>query len=376
MKRAVVAGHICIDITPKFPEDKRVPLQKLLQPGKLITAGDAEVSAGGCVANTGRAMRILGADTVMLAKAGQDVFGRILGSIIGDDPESVRIIRTDEAGSSYTVVLAVPGNDRVFIHNSGANDVFCAADIPEDLLEDCTLFHFGYPPLMAKMYQDEGRELEEVFAKAKRFGAVTSLDMAEVDPHSPAGRADWDAILKRTLPLVDLFVPSIGEVCYMLDREKRAFLDEQAAGGDLTDAADLDRDIRPLARKCLSYGAKAVLIKCGAAGMYLAAAGEEAFRGLEEKTGISAARWAGRDLFEDSYVPDRVLSGTGAGDTSIAAFLTAFMDGADPEDCLHLAAAAGACCVAGYDSLGELVPMEQLKARIAAGWEKQRSRFH
>ena len=71
-----------------------------------------------------------------------------------------------------------------------------------------------------------------------------------------------------------------------------------------------------------------------------------------------------------------MLSGTGAGDTSIAAFLTAFMDGADPEDCLHLAAAAGACCVAGYDSLGELVPMEQLKARIAAGWEKQRSRFH
>ena len=69
-------------------------------------------------------------------------------------------------------------------------------------------------------------------------------------------------------------------------------------------------------------------------------------------------------------VPDRILSGTGAGDTSIAAFLTAMLSGEDPEMCLHLAAAAGASCVAAYDALGGLCSLEELKERIEAGWEK------
>ena len=74
--------------------------------------------------------------------------------------------------------------------------------------------------------------------------------------------------------------------------------------------------------------------------------------------------------FEKSYVPDEVLSGTGAGDTSIAAFLTAMLEGYTPEKCMQLAAATGACCVAAYDALSGLKPFAELEERIEKGWAK------
>lgn len=68
--------------------------------------------------------------------------------------------------------------------------------------------------------------------------------------------------------------------------------------------------------------------------------------------------------------PERILSGTGAGDTSIAAFLTAMLEGESVEQCMHMAAAAGASCVSGYDALSGLKTYDKLKQKIAAGWQK------
>ena len=48
---------------------------------------------------------------------------------------------------------------------------------------------------------------------------TTSLDMALPDPSSVAGQADWGTILKATLPYVDIFLPSIEEILYMLRRD-------------------------------------------------------------------------------------------------------------------------------------------------------------
>ena len=53
---------------------------------------------------------------------------------------------------------AVPGIDRIFLHNPGANDSFRSEDIPEKMLEEA-LFHFGYPPIMRSMYENDGEEL-------------------------------------------------------------------------------------------------------------------------------------------------------------------------------------------------------------------------
>ena len=69
------------------------------------------------------------------------------------------------------------------------------------------------------------------------------------------------------------------------------------------------------------------------------------------------------------FKADIVRSGTGAGDTSIAAFLTATLDGEKIEDCVASAAAEGACCVTSYDALGGLKSIKEIKERIAAGWK-------
>lgn len=40
----------------------------------------------------------------------------------------------------------------------GITLTLCPEDIPDKLLEDCALFHFGHPTLMRRMYEEEGAE--------------------------------------------------------------------------------------------------------------------------------------------------------------------------------------------------------------------------
>lgn len=369
-KKAIIAGHICLDITPKFPGEKQSDLARLLLPGKLIQMGEADIHTGGAVANTGLAMKLLGADVSLMGKTGTDAFGDIVCGILQKYDAVGGMIRLPQESTSYTVVLAVPGIDRIFLHNPGANDTFCADDISEEVLRETALFHFGYPPLMRRIYEQDGSELVKLFRKVKGAGCATSLDMAFPDADSPAGRADWKEILKRVLPLTDFFVPSAEELCYMLDRPRFAQWQERAAGGDITEILDVDRDIRPLADVCMAYGAKVLLIKCGASGMYYRTADEKTLSGVGSRVELDAEAWKTREGFERSYVPERVLFGTGAGDTSIAAFLTAVLEGETVEQCMHMAAAAGASCVVGYDALSGLKSYGELRRRIKTGWQK------
>ena len=49
-KRVIAAGHICIDITPVFPERAVSDISDILRPGQLIQMGKAEVSIHMCPA--------------------------------------------------------------------------------------------------------------------------------------------------------------------------------------------------------------------------------------------------------------------------------------------------------------------------------------
>lgn len=274
-----------------------------------------------------------------------------------------------DSSTSYSIVLAIPGIDRIFLHNPGANDTFGMEDVDWETVAGAWLFHFGYPPLMKKMYENDGEELAALFRRVKELGTATSLDLASVDPASDAGKADWDAILKKTLPYVDFFLPSIEELGFMLDRQRYQRWADKANGGEITDVVAMD-DVRGLAEKALSYGAKAVVVKCGAPGMYYKTSARAVMEPLCVQLELSVEEWAEQEGFERSYVPEKVLSGTGAGDTSIAAFLSAVLEGESLEEAMQLSAATGACCVAAYDALSGLKPLAELKEKIADGWEK------
>ena len=126
-----------------------------------------------------------------------------------------------------------------------------------------------------------------------------------------------------------------------------------------------------LADHLLELGAKVLMIKCGAPGIYFRTAGRERLRTIGGGIGERIAdTWADVEYFEESYHVDQVLSGTGAGDTTIAGFLTALLEGCSWQECLHLAAAAGASCVQTYDSLSGLPTLAELKEKIRRGWSK------
>lgn len=369
-KKVIVAGHICLDITPEIKGQPTSKIQDFLFPGKLVNVGPADIHTGGVVANTGLAMKFLGADVRLLAKIGNDSFGDMVESILKSHDAADCLIRKDGEHTSYSVVLAVPGVDRIFLHDPGANDTFTSDDIPDALLEETALFHFGYPPIMKKMYENDGEELVRVMKKAVDSGAVTSMDLAAVDPGSEAAKSDWEMILSKVLPLTDIFVPSVEELCFMLDRDKYYRIRERAGDLDFTEVLSIEEDIVPLAEKCISMGIAVLLIKCGVPGMYYCTAGEERLRRVSSRIEIDVKEWADKRGFEKSFKPDRVLSGTGAGDTSAAAFLVSILNGCPIEKCAEYAVATGASCVTAYDALSGLKTFPELDRKMESGWEK------
>ena len=53
IKKAIAAGHICLDITPAFKSKEEKNIKDLFRPGQLIAMDAAKVSLGGSVSNTG-----------------------------------------------------------------------------------------------------------------------------------------------------------------------------------------------------------------------------------------------------------------------------------------------------------------------------------
>lgn len=367
MKTSVitVAGHICLDIIPRFPDQKSLSISELFTPGGLVQVGPVDLSGGGVVANTGQALRIFGEEVVLMGKIGADPFGHILNSILCRHGDHSGLIVDAQESTAYSVVVSPKGIDRFFIHHPGANDSFTLSDLDMDQIAASSIFHFGYPPLMKALWQNGGVGLVSLFDAVDSLGVVTSLDMCSLDPATEAGCLDWEDILKRTLAHVDFFVPSIEELAYMLNRPLYNRLTESE---DSMSELSLSVDIQNLADKACSLGASNILIKCGAAGFYYRFSSMQKVAG---KMGKDFSLWSGRCGFEKSYLPDQYVSGTGAGDTTIAAFLACCNRGYSLERTLSLASAAGALCVSSADALGSLTSLEDMEARIASGWKKQ-----
>ena len=370
-KKVIVAGHSCLDLTPIFPPGTKEVANpgELLAPGKLVQMEGVAINGGGAVSNTGIAMKLLGADVSLLTKTGTDTFGKVLKDIYAGFGVADSVISVEGERTSYTTVIAMPGIDRILLHDPGCNNTFSLEDVKRADLTGVSLFHFGYPPIMERMYLNDGAELVEMLKYVKSQGVAVSMDMAMVDPASKAGQTDWLKILTEALPHVDFFVPSVEEICFMLDRSRYEEWSKRAAGGELVNILRKE-DIAPLAEKCMELGTRVLLLKCGAPGLYYKTGSAVMMEKLHELTGINASDWTDREGFENSYLPEKVLSGTGAGDTTIAAFLTAMLEGYSFERCIQLAAAEGASCVEAYGALEGIRSLEELERRIDNGWTK------
>ena len=360
-REIVACGHFCLDIIPGFPAVAGD--HDWFRPGRLSLVDAPVISTGGAASNVGLSLHRLGLPVRLVAKIGNDPLGRLIVERVRalDERLPGGLAIAEGEVTSYTVVLNPPGVDRIFLHCPGANDTFTDDDVSDEILEGASLFHFGYPPLMKQIWSDGGVRLERLFARARTRGAMTSLDMSLPDPSSPSGMIDWGSFLARVLPHVDLFVPSIEELLYMMDRQGFSRL-AGTGGGEQIIRQVTFADLARLAERVLGAGVSAVLIKLGDRGAYL----RTGPRGVAELQG-----WANRELYTPVFTVPTIAGTAGSGDATIAGFLASVTRELPAEEALTMAVAVGGCCVEAPDATSGIRSWEDTARRVKAGWPRR-----
>ena len=362
----VAAGHTCLDLIPAFLIDEKVDkMTDVLVPGKMINMGKCVVVGGGPVTNAGVSIRRLGVKTELIGKIGDDDFGKQILRWYEEHEGHFQGIKTVKGEStSYTIAICIPGVDRFYLHHCGANDTFGYDDVDFDLVGRAKLMLFGYPPWMAKLYANTGRELTKILKKTKELGTTTALDLSW-----PPVDCDWRAILEDWVPLSDIMVPSAEELFYFLHKDE--FLEKKARLGPKE--SPLDRitvgEIAGLGADLLKMGAAIAMVKCGHRGLYVRTAGKARLLKMGAAGCADLDNWAERELWFPVYQEERFVGALGSGDSAIAGFLSAFVRNNSVESCLRYANAAGSMNVTVPDGLTWNKGFDDLTKRIQAGWK-------
>ena len=365
---AVVAGHICLDLIPDLSRVEGASLSALLRPGQLVEVGAASIATGGAVSNTGLALHKLGIRTRLMGKIGDDMLGRVVLQVVEAHGPGLSdgMVVDPATDTSYTVIINLPGIDRMFLHAPAANSSFGAADMRYDAVAQARLFHFGYPPLMRRTFANDGAELVEIFRRVHASGVTTSLDMALPDPASEAGSVDWLRILTNVMPLVDVFLPSVEELLFMARRPRYDALLQQAGAGSLLALVTADL-LTDLSDELLAMGGRVVGIKLGDRGLYLRTADQAKLMEMGAAAPADLRDWADRELWIPCFEA-HLVGTTGAGDATIAGFLAGLLRRLSVKETVRMAVAVGACNVEAADALSGLRSWDETVARVAQGW--------
>jgi sugar/nucleoside kinase (ribokinase family) len=319
----LVAGHLCIDVTPELTS---VPE---LVPGQLYEIGSAQITLGGCVANTGLALAAAGIPTRVWSTVGNDPLGEIARRLLAEQGVGLEgIMTTAGATTSYSIVLQSPGRDRTFWHHPGANAAFTGREVNLDGLD---ILHLGYPPLLPALLEDDAAPLLNLLKEARSRQITTSLDLAVVDPRSRAAEVDWRRIFALVMPYVDIASPSID---------------------DLTSALAIARTpdddlVEECARRLVEDGCAVAVVSAGARGAYAVSAGADRLAAAGVALSSVRSRWSSTAEWVPATAPRRVLSTTGAGDAATAGLLYGLAHGTGIRRATRLAARFAAANIEG-----------------------------
>src|SRR5574341_1440470 len=357
----VVAGHICLDIIPPFPSAGPKEVTQLLVPGKLLKVEPAVLGTGGVVSNTGIALSKLGLRVAYMSKVGDDALGKIIIDKMSAWGDVQGIVRTNEAASSYSVVLAPPSFDRIILHHPGCNDLFKGLEINQEIVASSRLFHFGYPPIMRSLFIDHGKEMTKIFERVKSLGVATSLDMALPDPESEAGQMHWPTWLQTVLPFVDFFMPSIEEALFLWNRSQWQRL--RRPGADFVDIAPITA-YSALADDMIGLGCGAVFLKAGHRGIYAKTSSRDRLAQISALPKSVREEWVEREYWGAAFVAETIMSAVGAGDSAVAGILAAVLHRKTLAEALQFGNCLGYQNLRGLDTVSGIGSYEETEALI------------
>jgi ribokinase len=261
------------DVVPAFGQ-----AETLVDSADLVLGGSAAIVACG--------LARLGVATALAATIGDDLFGRFVRAALDERGVDTRWIRVDpDVATGISVVLS--SSDRAILTFPGTIASTGPEVVDDDLVTSVRHVHSASYFLLPRL----APRLPEMFARARRAGATTSVD------------TNWDpartwAGVDRLLDHTDVLLPNVAELLALTGRT--------------------DRD--EAARVALGHGCQ-VALKDGADGGVL---------------------WQAPELVTRVSAPDvAAIDTTGAGDSFDAGFISGLVGGLAREECLVRAVACG-----------------------------------
>ena len=162
MYDVVALGELLIDFTANGKSGQGNPL--------------FEANPGGAPCNVLAMLAKLGRRCAFVGKVGQDMFGRRLKDTIEEvGIDSRGLVLDPDASTTLAFVQNAPDGDREFsfYRNPGADELLTRAELPEDMLGQTRIFHFGSLSLTREPARSATRAAVELAAAG---GALISFD--------------------------------------------------------------------------------------------------------------------------------------------------------------------------------------------------------
>ena len=313
MKDIVTLGELLIDFTPCGQQDGQ---QVFMQ------------NAGGAVANVAVAAAGFGMDTAYLGMVGDDAFGHYLADVLrgrGVDVSGLKI--SDTVHTTLAFVHLFPNGDRdfSFFRKPGADIMYSADDIDEDMIKNARVFHFGSLSLTDEPVRNATMKALEI---AKLAGVTVSYDPNYRAPlwNSPDEAKQY---MLQGMEYADILKISDNEVQFLFG----------------------DMDMEEAARMLVKRGAKVALVTMGSEGAAFA---------CSEGSGIEPGFAA------------KAVDATGAGDCFTAGVLSSYIRSGmkPPSACglrefVQFANAAASICVESKGGIPSMPTMQQVEERLA-----------
>ncbi|MBQ6833233.1 MAG: carbohydrate kinase family protein [Lachnospiraceae bacterium] len=254
---------------------------------------DIRILPGGDAVNQSITMAALGANPALVCCVGADMNGRMLKCALRDIGVDVSFVQEKEGHATGTAMVLVSENgERRVFSVKGAHSTLDMRDVPKvcNLPSDCRAISLAS---LFSMPEFEADGLEEYLKEAKEQGVLVFADLA----------ADKLGLglngIRKFLPYIDYFLPSLYDVLTMTET---------------TCAEDAAKAFHDL-------GVNNVVIKCGERGCYYSECG-------------GMCGWA-------PAIPVEVVDTTGAGDCTVAAFVSRIIKGDSLDEACRFACAAG-----------------------------------